>query len=170
MKPPADAEARQECRSRYGRCGGAVPRDVRGSSCPSFLPRHASGRFRRRDWTSTIRHLRFCDGSAGSRCGSSAAARAGFTMAANSCLVRLTESVSGRISRSHGSSGRQNLGMFALLLCAFLQFDVHHFGFQLILELVTGALEFGHELSQLAGESWHLLWPHDDQSQQENED
>ena len=76
----------------------------------------------------------------------------------SSCLVRLTDSVSGRISRSQGSSGGRTLGPSVLLLGAFFQFDVQHLGFQLILELVAGALELGQEFSQLAAQLRASSW------------
>src|ERR1019366_7583742 len=56
------------------------------------------------------------------------------------------------------------------LLGALFQFDVHHLGFELVLEFVAGLLEFAQYLAQLPSNSGKLLGPKDDESQQKDED
>ena len=70
----------------------------------------------------------------------------------SSCLPRLTDSVIGRITRSQGCSGGRTVEPSSCFLGALLQFDIQHLGFELILELVAGALELGQEFSQLAAQ------------------
>src|ERR1019366_9955689 len=56
------------------------------------------------------------------------------------------------------------------LLGALFQFDVHHLGFELVLEFVAGLLEFAQYLAQLPSNSGKFLGPKDDESQQKDED
>src|ERR1017187_3549956 len=56
------------------------------------------------------------------------------------------------------------------LFGALFQFDVHHLGFELVLELVAGLLELAQYLAQLSSQSGKFLGPKDDESQQKDED
>src|SRR5271165_433355 len=77
---------------------------------------------------------------------------------------------SGRDRRLPRFLRREDLRGLGLLLRALLQLDVHHLGFELVLELVAGPLELRHVLAELARQAGQLLGPDQHQGQQEDED
>ncbi len=85
-------------------------------------------------------------------------------------LPRLTISGAGVSVSSGCFSGGRIFGASLLLLGALLQLDVHHLGFELVLELVAGPLELGHVFAELPGEAGEPLGANDHQGQEKDED